>query len=463
MTHFTKKFLADTAGNFATLFAVASMAVVGGVGVAVDYSGMISLRSDLQAQTDAAVLSLATNQNFTKFNGRSRAQMQEYAMEIMVQNGYPADAPMPKVILGAKGAVRVEAETTYIAGLTRIFGNKEMVVAAGASSFFVSINDLDIALALDVTGSMGVSGKLESLKSAATLLVDNIEATASNKVNFSVIPFAEYVNVGLANRNETWLDVPADGTRTEDYQYQPTIQTSTQTCTGTETFTSTITVDGVTITTSGTRNSGCTGTNAFAPDGPEETRTRTIAETWNGCVGSRPSNLHLVDGSYSSRVPGVMNITCPTEILPLTNDYAAVRLAIDNLTAAGNTYIPAGLAWGQRVLSPDAPFDEGESNSIKYLVLMTDGQNTLTLTQPLHTVGDTVSTNADTTRLCNNIKAAETTIFTIAFQVSDVTTKNMLRTCATDAGTYFEADDNMALQEAFSGIANSVLSARLTQ
>lgn len=455
--------MTDTRGNFATMFALASMALVGGAGVALDYNNMVTMRSDLQAQTDAAVLSLATNQNFTKFTGRTKTRMQDYAHKVMIENGYPADGPKPTIKTGPKGAIRVEANLEYTTGLTRIMGFKKMPVAAGASSFFVSINDLDIALALDVTASMGFDGKLDALKLSANQLVDSIAATGTTKVKISLVPFAQYVNVGMTNRTAPWITVPADGTRTENYQYQPRRQTSSQTCTGTEPYSRTYYVDGVAQTYNGTRPTGCTGTNTWVDDGPEETRTRTITETWSGCVGSRGSNLHLVDATYSTRVPGLMNTSCPNEILPLTNDYAAVKTAIDNLTDAGNTYLPAGLAWGQRVLSPGAPYSEGKANSIKYLVLMTDGENTLSLNVPKHDGSDWAATNTDTARLCTNIKGDDVTIFTIAFKVTDTATRNMLRTCATNNGTYFEADDDQALKESFAGIANSVLSARLTQ
>ncbi len=72
-------------------------------------------------------------------------------------------------------------------------------------------NDLFIALVLDVTGSMAGS-KLASLKSSASAMVNTIytKMDKPDQVRMSVVPFAEYVNVGMTNRYQPWISVPPD-------------------------------------------------------------------------------------------------------------------------------------------------------------------------------------------------------------------------------------------------------------
>lgn len=97
-------------------------------------------------------------------------------------------------------------------------------------------------------------------------------------------------------------------------------------------------------------------------------------------VGSRNYPLDTQDGSYSTRVPGLLNHWCPGTVLPLTSDVTAVNTAIDGMSAYGQTYIPSGLVWGWRVLSPGAPFNESKKATdpkvSQVLILMTDGANT---------------------------------------------------------------------------------------
>ena len=51
-----------------------------------------------------------------------------------------------------------------------------------------------------------------------------------------------------------------------------------------------------------------------------------------------------------------MNVSCGSEILDLTTNLTDVEAHIDSLSASGNTYIPAGLIWGWRMLDPDLPY-----------------------------------------------------------------------------------------------------------
>ena len=194
---------------------------------------------------------------------------------------------------------------------------------------------------------------------------------------------------------------------------------------------------------------------------------------WKGCVGSRTYPLNIKDEQYGTRVPGVMNRPrntaypassmkgwrwgeknyCPTALIPLTplkTGRDKLVNKIDSLQTKGHTFIPAGLLWGWRVLSPQAPFTEGVSwtevkqkNVQKIIVLMTDGQNTHAPDRrPNRSYADHQEANsayADQllTNLCNNIKATNPAtgkpyadIITITFDVSDPNVKKLMQQCS---------------------------------
>lgn len=70
---------------------------------------------------------------------------------------------------------------------------------------------VEVAMVLDNSGSMGNNGKLSTLKTSATLLVNTLHgalsaSSQSQPVRFSLVPFAGFVNVGPQNKNKNWMD-----------------------------------------------------------------------------------------------------------------------------------------------------------------------------------------------------------------------------------------------------------------
>ncbi len=216
------------------------------------------------------------------------------------------------------------------------------------------------------------------------------EGQAEPLVKIGIVPFAQYVNVGVSRRSESWMSVP------DDYQ------TSVTTCTGKG------------------RKQKCT--------------TTYTDHKFYGCVGSRDYPYNVRDEAFSTLpVPGIMDVTCSNEVTDLTTDETALTTAIDALSASGNTYIGAGLTWGWRMVSPDAPFTQGvaygdmaKTSTSKYVILMTDGENTRAPSYPAHDSSSNSLANNLTTEICTNIKASNIKVFTVAFGVTDATTLNML-------------------------------------
>ena len=164
---------------------------------------------------------------------------------------------------------------------------------------------------------------------------------------------------------------------------------------------------------------------------------------------------------------------CSRPITTLTDSKSTIKSEIDNMTASGNqTYIPAGLMWGWRTLSSQAPFSEGVSkpvmknkNYTKAIVLMTDGSNTRAKTSgsALHNDRSVRDANKLTAKICRNIKADGSSekqrikIYTVTFKVTDSKIKSLMQDCATNSTYYFDASDGAALAKAFEDIADSLI------
>ena len=461
---FLKRFLKDTSANVSLLFAGTCMTLLAATGLAVDFIGVQNAQTELQAQVDATVLALAKSE-ITDVD-----ELNTLALLFMQGNGYSPEMPAPVARIDADGVVRVDASTEYDVTVMRVLGHDKAIVEAFAESAIgAGSAGLEIALVLDTTESMD-GNKIDALRLAAGNLVRSFDEDDSENVRVALVPFGEYVNVdsvGMNNRNAPWIDVPADWSETETYIDRNVITDGyCKVARSTRSYMQ----DGVLVED----NNYCSDWEGAVYDaGVEATRIRE--HTWNGCVGSRDSGLHMRDNSYATRIPGLLDEHCADPIVPLTNDYDSVADAIDDMDVQDSTYMPAGLMWGQRVLSPLAPYSEGSSDveTQKILIMMTDGLNTMVLgNNNRHDNLDMSvpseaaranATNNDTAQLCRTIKQAGTTVYTIAFEVPDTPTKNMLRRCASSNGNYFDATGSDELVAAFSAIVSQLTAVRITK
>jgi uncharacterized protein YegL len=339
-----------------------------------------------------------------------------------------------------------------------------------------------VVLALDTTFSM-TGWKIATLKDAASKLIDDLKPLAldPDKLKFGIVPFGQYVNIGVSNRNQPWANVAPDSSTTttsckmekqvigstncQQVWVPPQPATPPGTCYN----------DGVPYTCGGSAaKAGYFQTKCDPVYGPDQEvcKTKTTTLKWNGCAGSRSYPLNTLDGSYGTRIPGIMNITCGTEILDLTTNSNLAKTRIQALTPNGETYIPAGLIWAWRMLSPQAPLSNAATRTTaepvrKFLILMTDGLNTKSPNYPMHSGSNGALSNQLVKEICKNISkdtANAITIFSVAFDVSDVPTKELLKTCALDTGgQFFDAKNAAEFLAAFSKIGLNISELRVTK
>ncbi len=459
---FMSAFASDQRGSVAILFAISIFVLLGCSGLAIDFARAHSSKTALQQDLDAAILFAATEKarQGDQFDEQSGAQ--KFMEGLRRQKQIVGDVVV-EVTKIDDNKFRGNATANIPSTIMRILGGQGLKVNVTAEAE-IAENPLEIALVLDNTGSME-GAKLGALITASKDLIDTAfdSPGADQNVKVSVVPFAEYVNVGQVNRNAPWLSVGADASSTQnvcqDVPQETVVPGSCQD------------VD-VDYEEDGKKKKAIQNQCDYTYGPPvNQCSDVTTATAWNGCVGSRAYPLNVQDGTYSTKVPGVMDVSCHDEFTPLTSNKDTAKTAIDAMWASGNTYIPAGLMWGLATLSKDAPYDQAQDtlngNKVrKIMVLMTDGQNTISPgpnNDGRHDAADTAQANLYTSELCTNIKAAKIELYTVAFEVTDPAIKQILEDCASTANKYFDAADGNDLADAFAKIAADFAPLRLTR
>lgn len=457
-----KKFMANKQGNFTMLFGLCLFPIIGGVGLAIEYSNLSNYRAKLQNATDAGIL----------FAGRYYDQYDRLPtnteVESFVVSNFPyplEDVSLDKVKRGAQAELKLEVNSTAPAFF---FGKIYPEVFDQTVSATVPHGNkslVEIAMVLDTTYSMSADNKLSTLQSVGADFIDQMDNAKNpkTKINIGIVPFANHVNVGMENRNASWIDVPADITTSTEvcrYSYLP----DTRTCEVQTRY-----ADGVPYETN-VCSGGIKSTEKVCSIQP-------TAQKWHGCVGSRNAPFTYIDGNYANRMPGIIDDGdwhCPSALTPLTEDADKLKSAIDAFVARGDTFIAPGVMWGTRILSSKRPFKEAKSFGAmssatthkKFMILMTDGDNSFGADVPYSPQNwgdDTDEANDDTKTACAYARNEGIVIYSISFGTSvSAEGESVMRSCAGDDARYYSATDAKALQDAFDRIAAEITALRLS-
>lgn len=333
-----------------------------------------------------------------------------------------------------------------------LLGNDKKKVSVAATAVW-SQRSLDMVLVLDTTLSME-GARLSSLKSAATDMVNTIEKFDNDDFRMAVVPFSNYVNVGMSRRYESWMAVPHDTSETKNVCQTKRDRTGTSNCRTVSGFHDR---DGVKVPYTRKKCDHTYGPK-YEVCGP-----RTITQKWYGCVGSRDEPNDLRTDVNGRKFPGLMNARCGSELQEMTASLAAARSTISSLKAVGNTYMPAGLMWGWRALSSEQPLRHTVGDKTeKVLVLMTDGENTRSKDGDWHEARDKSDADMKTRQICEAVKDEDITIYAIAYEVTDSSTQSLLQNCASGRTNYFKAQNAQELTRAFEEIAASLNELRIS-
>lgn len=357
MASFIKIFFVDRRGNFGVIFVFMSVVLMGAIGLFIDYSNLSNIHSHMQNASDAAALAAARER------GKSETERRAIAVDVFNANFTSNPAPTLNVTF-PNGTVRVDAKVAA-ANLFGVFtSQRNSVVGVTSSANAGPPQTIEIAFALDVSGSMGYTlpgspSRLAALQSAVDSVLDQMEAAAAPNVTIkaALVPFTNAVNIGTSNARFV-------------------MNTSHPLFTGTSWV-------------------GC----VFERPQPE-TFSDTAAPKWGAYIYPPMPNVLAQRDYADNRSNGTMNgyatlAEDPTStnsrlsgpnfnctrypIVPLTTDLDTIRDAVSSYVVWSNmgTHIAAGVSWGMRVLSPQQPFSEGAAytkNVHKILVVVTDGE-----------------------------------------------------------------------------------------
>jgi Flp pilus assembly protein TadG len=382
-------------------FAVGLLVVVGAVGAAIDYGRAAATRTAMQSALDATALMLSKEAETlppetinAKANAYFAAEFQRpAAKDVQVTTAFTVVQPGSfKLEIAASAAVN----SLFMS----LFGYQKTTFAASTEVAW-GIKKLELALALDNTGSMAQSGKLAALKTASHNLLNTLKDAAKvpGDVKIAIIPFDKVVKIGAEYKIATWVDW------TENV-IQPT--------------------------------------------------------TWTGCVEDRSKPHDVQDtlplvGNVATLFPAV---TCGAlaSAVPLSEDWDALHAKVDQMTAAGNTNVTIGLVWAWHALTPSLPFTQGAepaSDREKVIVLLTDGENTQN-----RWTRNTAAIDERTSLACANVKAAQIKLYTVRVIDGNVA---LLRGCATKPDMFYNIQDASQLDAVFKSIAQDLAQLRLSK
>lgn len=480
------EFARDERGNVAMMFGICILAILTVVGGAIDLRRAEVTKQFLQSSLDSAVVAAARSHAANP--GMSIEEAKNVASAFFTENVQTSDYGYQ---LNSFNLTYSEESGTYMGSVKGMLPTT-MLSIAGISKTDLNVDtevtisppdNLEVMMVLDNTTSME-GQKLADLKDSANQLVDTLLKDDPENVKIGVIPFSNYVNVGLSVRNEFWMDVQSDYSETKNFCYN-TYPNATPTGEF-ETVERTESYDCKEIQYS------CKKDGMKATCTKTQCKTRTISEQqeiidqgdpvevcssytneykWNGCVGSRKYPFNKRDEQYKAkRIPGLLNQNCTAEILPLTNQRSVVKDKLNSLFTQGDTYSPAGLMWGLRALSPEAPLEDAmpfssgsDALGIKAMVFMTDGVNSLSQDGKTHNGKDRKKADKLSFEICDEIKTKNIRLFTIAFELPDTDAKSLLEKCASDAGSYFDAGDKAALDKAFADISANLIELHISK
>lgn len=326
------------------------------------------------------------------------------------------------------------------------------------------VNNVEISMVLDISGSMGSGTKMSELRDAARTFVDAvINDSTEDLVSVSIVPYSEHVSAGPEIMSHLNVD------RNNSYSH-------------------------------------CIEFSESDFDNTEINNTERFDQVQHFYWGTTSFN-------------NLSNPVCPTgayeDILAFSQDVTALKNKISQLEPRGSTSIFAGMKWAAGLLDPafnpitqeliadgdadaafsarPAAFDDRET--LKTVILMTDGQNHYSYrindnyyandSHALHwsrynldwylnryvssrfhnqfkylkyypNYGDTLLD-----KVCDAAKEKNIVVWSIGFEVTDHGA-DVMESCASSPSHFFRVE-GVEIKEAFTAIARQINQLRLTQ
>jgi Flp pilus assembly protein TadG len=421
-----KRFFSDKAAGVAPMLALVAIPLFGSVGAAVDYSRANSVRTSMQAALDSTALMLSREaQSLT--TGQLNEKATTYFMALFKHPDAKNVQIAPQFNSPQQGnfSLTITGTASVDTLFWQVVGQSQVNISATGEVWW-GIKKLNLALALDNTGSMASNNKMTELKKAAKSLLATLQKAEKvpGDITISIVPFAVDVNVGTANVNASWIDWEL--WNAENGSCSKSWYNNQGSCTS---------------------NGG-----TWTPDNHS---------LWNGCVMDRDQNNDV--NATATGAGSAVNYraqqasACPTSMLPLTSDWNALNAKVDAMTPTGNTNVTIGMQMAWQTLTAAAPFNAPAPapDLDKVIILLTDGQNTQNRWSK-----SASSIDSRTQKVCENAKAANIKVYTI--RVIDGNA-SLLQSCATKPEMYFNVQNASQLNAVFTAIAQNLANLRIAK
>lgn len=402
------------------IFAIALIPVITAVGAAVDYSRATSARTAMQVAVDSTALMLSKEapeltpeQLTTKSNEYFSALFNRPEVKNPAISSTLTAPEAGSFKLSVTGSGQID--TAFV----RVVGSQQIDISTSTEVRW-GIKKLELALALDNTGSMSSSNKMKELKKAAHKLLTTLQQAAKepDDVRVAIIPFDTKVRIDTSYKSEPWFDWSLfewTGIDCNGYAY----------------------------------GTGCSGKKA--------------KDYWDGCVEDRSQPYDVQDNEPNDNSSATLfpPVNCNGSLagsMPLSTNWTALHDKVDDMQPNGYTNVTIGLVWAWHALTGNKPYIEGTPASIdtdKVIIILTDGDNTRN-----RWTSSQSSIDSRTAKVCSNIKAQNVRIY--AVRVIDGNA-SLLRNCATNPTMYYDVQNADDLSSVFTAIAQNLANLRIAK
>jgi Flp pilus assembly protein TadG len=409
-------------GAVAMTFALTSVSIVMLVGCAVDYGRAMHANMKMTNAIDSATIAAAKAlKDGQMTNGEIQTMARRYFDENMKGSGNYAKLTKFDVNIDTGASkITISTKSDYQTAFTRVAGINSIPLKQTATAVF-ALRDIEVGLALDVTGSMGdtVKGvrKIDSLKSAVKKFADLMlpdTPVYGQKVRIGLAPYSSSANLG------TYAKLVSNNRSTD----------------------------------------GCVTERTTAA---KYSDASVAAGGYFKVAADNNRDIDPTEGNTGNVAYG-----CPKAVLmPLTDKKSDIVSSVNSYQQSGWTSGHFGAQWGWNLVSeewgtvftgtskPDAYSKVADKKLVKAVILMTDG------------IFNTAYNNDDSAKqaieLCKNMKDKGVQVFAIAFD-APAAAKKTLQACATPGSDYYaDAADAQDLDDAFAAFAGKINALRLTQ
>ena len=472
-----RRFGRDRRGNYGMMMAIVAPMLLVGAGFGINVAQISNARSNLLAALDAAVTSTARDITVGVIEEKDADSAIESFLLANGQRTFARDGgiTLDNVVVDTfRKTVMAEASVVVDVAFP-LFGAANQQTIHTVSKARYSDRKIEVAMMLDVTGSMAATkektekkngktvvtkpatDKIGDLQAAATIAVEALldgNKHSPDRIRVAIVPYAASVNVGEALARSVVFQENGNGPVPPQNWKRPSNLTNY--C--------------------ATERKMQDGAPDFSDDAPGKMRTNVVTVR---------SGRNTTTTSYD--YPALVNrsddrdVNCPSaSVIPLTTDEQKLKDEIAAFEAKGSTAGGIATQWTYYMLSRnwrdaisnakldgadaklgDGPADPNPEKLAKIAILMTDGEYNLAFAGSGSNKTTNARNNAET--LCTNMKRDGIEIFTIGFALPSnegAAARTILKDCASRdtplTKHFYDAADGDELKKAFQDIVRNI-------